>query len=57
MFDVGLVFPQQSDDMARFAHETALKAFETCTKEREIASFIQAEFNKAFGYACFFHRF
>jgi hypothetical protein len=36
--------------MAKFAHETTLKAFEECNREKDVASFIQLEFNKAHGY-------
>ena len=41
---------EQPDDMAKFAHETTLKAFEECNREKDVASFIQLEFNKAHGY-------
>lgn len=39
--------------MAKFAHETTLKAFEECNREKDVASFIQLEFNKAHGYEQF----
>jgi hypothetical protein len=44
---------EQPDDMAKFAHETTLKAFEECNREKDVASFIQLEFNKAHGYERF----
>ena len=44
---------EQPDDMAKFAHETTLKAFEECNREKDVASFIQLEFNKAHGYEQF----